>query len=111
MDGGFERRSEFGSLERWTVGLLAATFLFSVFTWVPALVCLSYSRCWTFKEKLVAVLVPVALACLLVGYFTYGDAAQNWIRIPLMLTVSGVLPSFSAIYLYAHIHSPWPSNA
>ncbi len=105
------QRGDFGSLERWTIGLLAVTVIFSILSWVPALVCLAFSRFWSTGEKLVAVLAPVVFAGAFTLLFTQVSPMQDWIRVPLMLTLSGLIPALSAVYLYTRERTPWPSSA
>jgi hypothetical protein len=88
---------QFGSLERWTIALLTLSVVLSVFAWIPAVICLFSSKCWTLQEKFVGLLSPIALL-LLVAVAISGTAdVQNWILFPVVLTFSGVA---QAIYFY-----------
>lgn len=104
MQDGGSARGEFGILEGWTLGLLGASLVLSLLAWIPGLICLSLSRFWTLREKLIAALIPVVVSALVALYVVGVSPAQNWIRIPMMLTVSGLIPALSAVYLSVGAH-------
>jgi hypothetical protein len=91
---------EYGALENATVWLFALSAIFSLITWIPGIVCLTISKCWTTSEKLIAVFAPTLIVLALA--FTFGNigTVQNWIRIPLMITLAGFDQLAAAAYLY-----------
>lgn len=110
-------RGNYGTLERWTVAMFALSFILPVI--VPAVICLIIAKYWTTREKIIAFFAPVAFYFALAVVVTAGIGMQNWIRIPMMVTASGIAFIFSAVYLHTRDRtsrsqpegSPWPSSA
>jgi MFS-type transporter involved in bile tolerance (Atg22 family) len=91
-------RGNYGTLERWTVALFALSFILPAT--IPAIVCLICAKYWTVNEKLIAFFAPILIFVALAIVFSATEPMQNWIRIPMMFTVSGISFIFSAIFLY-----------
>lgn len=100
MQQGERSRANYGTLERWTIALFAISVIFSVPAILAGLVCMACSRFWTLKEKLFAVFAPLGIALVLFMFVAGGSSMQNWIRIPMMFTLSGGVFLIAAVILY-----------
>lgn len=98
---------KYGDLEKMTIGFLAASIIFSLPAWIIGFGMMAFSKYWTTREKLLAVVIPVALAVVMVGISeVFFSSTQSWIRIPTMVTIALLAPASSAVWLSTRRSKP-----
>ena len=80
--------------------MFAVSIVFSGIAILVGLVLLALSKFWTLTEKLIAVAIPIILFAAVGFWFNHGGPTQDWLRIPMMFSFSGIGPAFAALYLY-----------
>jgi hypothetical protein len=94
------RERDFGGLEQLTIAFLAASIIFSFTAWIIGFALMAFSKYWTVREKLLAVIIPLALAAVMFAVSeAFFSGVQGWIRIPLMVTLGLLAPASSAVWL------------
>lgn len=92
----------YGNNEQMALGFLFASILFSLPSWLLGLFFVARSTYWSRRDKVIAGVLPLAVAFLAVGVGLLNSPLQNWMRLPLMFVFVFGLPLISPIYLLVH---------